>query len=92
LNSYQVWFEDGFVFSKFIPSCFDPTYCETDPPEPSPPNVDYIEPELGSLKYGDGEIISYRCQNPRKKFKVKCKSLFYEGFLIQSYVFMVIQI
>ncbi len=70
LNLFQVWFEDGFVFSKFIPSCIDPTHCDTDPPEPSPPNVVYIKPELGSLKYGDGEIINYKCQNPSRLFQI----------------------
>ncbi len=69
-NLFQVWFEDGYVFSKFIPSCIDPTHCDTDPPEPSPPNVVYIKPELGSLKYGDGEIINYKCQNPSRLFQI----------------------
>jgi len=65
-NLPKVWFADGFVFSKFIPSCIDPTYCDTNPPEPSQENVEYTMPELGSLKYGDGEIINYKCRNPSK--------------------------
>jgi hypothetical protein len=74
MNFPQVWFKDGFTFSKFIPSCIDPTYCDTDPPEPSTPNVDYTKPDLGSLKYGDGEIINYKCQNPSKILLTKKQS------------------
>ena len=29
-----VWSEDGYEYHSFMPSCVDPTYCETDPPVP----------------------------------------------------------
>jgi hypothetical protein len=59
-----VWSEDGFEFSGFIPKCIDPTYCLTDPPEPKYPTCNYVKPPIGSLKYKDGEIVTYTCQNP----------------------------
>ena len=61
-----VWNAEGFEFSKFVPSCVDPTYCETDPPVPGYPNADYKIPDPGTLKYADGEFVTYTCQNPSK--------------------------
>jgi hypothetical protein len=61
-----VWYEDGFEFRSFVPSCVDPTYCQTDPPIPFYGNSDYKIPPFGTLKYGDGEIVTYTCQNPSK--------------------------
>ena len=45
-----------------MPSCYDPTYCEDDPPHVS--NAYYNPPERGTLKYKDGETITYICENP----------------------------
>ena len=59
-----VWSEDGYAFRNYMPSCVDPTYCLTDPPVPDYKNVDYAMPGLGTLKYGDGEVVTYTCQNP----------------------------
>ena len=61
-----VWLAEGYEFSKFIPSCVDPTYCNTDPPVPNYPNANYKIPAQGTLKYGDGEMVTYTCQNPSK--------------------------
>lgn len=58
-----VWTADGFEFNGFIPSCIDPTYCETDPPVPFYDNTDYRIPTFGSLKYQDGEVVTYTCKN-----------------------------
>jgi hypothetical protein len=59
-----VWSAEGYEFSKFIPSCVDPTYCDTDPPIPKFRNANYKIPLLGSLKFDDGETVTYTCQNP----------------------------
>ena len=42
-----------------VPNCYDPTYCETDPP--IAPNATYKKPKRGSLKYGDGMTVDYSC-------------------------------
>ncbi len=49
-----------------IPSCIDPTYCESDPPLPQIHNVDYTLPPRGSLRYEDDETIGYTCQDESK--------------------------
>ena len=67
-----VWSADGYEFRGFVPSCVDPTYCETDPPVPFYENTNYKNPTIGSLKYGDGEFVTYTCQNPSKCCKRKC--------------------
>ena len=61
---------------KPIPGCIDPTYCENNPPVPSIDGVPvessssgrvlYTKPKRGSLRYEDGEVVSYRCNNPSK--------------------------
>jgi hypothetical protein len=56
--------QDGFEFSKFIPKCIDPTYCLTDPPEPKYPTCSYKNPPLGTLRYMDGEVVTYTCNDP----------------------------
>lgn len=61
-----VWFEDGIEFQKMIPSCIDPTYCESDPPLPEINNVDYTLPPRGSLRYEDDEMIVYTCKDESK--------------------------
>jgi hypothetical protein len=62
-----VWTAEGFEFRGFIPNCYDPTYCETDPPVPTLANADYKNPPLGTFKYQDGEVVTYTCQNPSKR-------------------------
>ena len=59
-----VWSAESYEFSKFIPSCVDPTFCLSDPPAPNYPNANYKIPALGTLKFGDGEVVTYTCQNP----------------------------
>ena len=49
-----------------IPDCWDPTYCETDPPEPVNKTAMYRRPQKGSLKHGDGQVVEYTCSNIRK--------------------------
>lgn len=46
----------------------DPTYCDTDPPVPIYNNTGYIKPSIGSLKYQDGEFVTYTCKNPSKTY------------------------
>lgn len=62
-----VWSQDDIEFSKFIPKCFDPTYCVSDPPTPTYPTCDYVNPPFGTLRYMDGEIVTYTCQNSSKQ-------------------------
>ena len=62
-----VWSADGFEFYGWIPSCYDPTYCETDPPVPALSTTRYRNPPLATLKYKDGEVVTYTCTNPSKK-------------------------
>jgi len=57
-----------------IPSCIDPTYCESAPPLPQIDNVDYTSPSSGSLRYQDGEIITYTCQDDSKYISEKMSS------------------
>ena len=61
-----VWYAEGYMFQGFVPSCYDPTYCETDPPVPFYENTFYNIPALGSLRYQDGESVTYTCSNPSK--------------------------
>lgn len=61
-----VWSAEGYEFAGFIPNCYDPTYCETDPPIPDLQNADYKNPPLGTLKYQDGEVVTYTCKNNSK--------------------------
>ena len=85
-----VWRMDGFEFLKYMPSCYDPTYCEED--VYYVPNAVYNvstkptvftefffkrryvcsfeinfflqPPEVGTLRYNDGERVVYTCENP----------------------------
>ena len=68
--SYRV---EGYELYDRLPACFDPTYCETRTPKP-PDGVSRItlEPELGSLKFEDGEKILYKCDKPCTKFAIFC--------------------
>ena len=52
-----------------FPSCFDPTFCEENPPEPQLDNAEYRKPPKGTLKYNDGEVITYRCKEPSTVLK-----------------------
>ncbi len=54
---------EGYEFRGFVPSCFDPTYCETNPPIPFYENANYKIPPIGTLKFNDGEVVTYTCQN-----------------------------
>ena len=50
-----------------VPMCYDPTYCETDPPEPPDKNLTmYRRPKKGSMKYEDGLTVLYTCSNIRE--------------------------
>ena len=61
---------------KAVPGCIDPTYCEKNPPVPSfdgipvdrdsSAGVVYTKPKKGSLRYLDGEIVLYKCNNDSK--------------------------
>ena len=53
-----------------FPSCFDPTYCETHPPVPRMNNTEYTKPPIGSLRYNDGEVVTYKCLNPSKNILI----------------------
>ena len=64
-------------YRGFVPGCVDPTYCDTDPPttfdtdpptqlDPDDPQVFYRKPSRGSLKFDDGEVVTYTCTNPSK--------------------------
>ena len=50
-----------------FPSCFDPTYCETNPPVPKMNNAQYTKPPIGTLRYKDGEVVTYQCEHPSNK-------------------------
>ena len=64
------------MIEQAIPGCIDPTYCETNPPVPSIDGVPvessssarvlYTKPKRGSLRFEDGEVVAYTCQNPSK--------------------------
>ena len=54
---------DGYEFQGFMPGCIDPTYCDSDPPVPFYKNADYKNPPFGTLRYNDGETVTYTCQN-----------------------------
>ena len=58
------------MFQGFMPSCYDPTYCETDPPVPFYDNTNYVIPPTGTFKYNDGQVVTYKCQNPSKNFNI----------------------
>ena len=53
---------NAIPFQKYMPSCYDPTYCQEDPPWV--PNADYVVPPKGTMKFQDGEQVIYICQNP----------------------------
>jgi hypothetical protein len=57
---------EGYEFQGFVPPCYDPTYCEADPPVPFYGNALYKNPPLGTLRYNDGETVTYTCQNSSK--------------------------
>ena len=67
-----------------FPSCFDPTYCETHPPVPKMNNTEYSKPPIGSLRYNDGEVVTYKCLNPSKK-NLQTSNNDYFHYIIQSY-------
>jgi hypothetical protein len=71
-----VWSAESYEFRGFIPSCVDPTYCDKDPPVPFYDNTDYKKPPLGSLKYGDGEIVTYTCQNSSKCYFLRIQPIY----------------
>lgn len=58
------WEAEGYKFNDNIPSCYDPSFCETDPPVPTHDNVAYRKPIRGSMKYNDGKSVLYSCDNP----------------------------
>lgn len=60
------WETEGFKFKGFVPSCYDPTYCEDDPPVPNGNHTSYRKPRRGSVRYEDGEIVKYKCDFPGK--------------------------
>ena len=64
-NGLPYWYAevDGYRIEE-VPDCYDPTYCETDPPVP--PNAEYKKPKKGELKYGDGVTVDYKCPNIRE--------------------------
>ena len=50
--------------------CYDPTYCSDDPPVPKKDNAFYDLPNpKGSLKYMDGEVVTYTCKNSVYRFR-----------------------
>lgn len=63
-----VWEAEGFSFQTSPPSCYDPTYCEDDPPVPGNDNVEYRKPIRGSMKYDDGKTVIYTCSNTGTSF------------------------
>ena len=48
--------------------CIDPTYCSDDPPVPIKDNVFYDVPPKKTLKYLDGEVVTYTCSNSVYRF------------------------
>ena len=56
--------KDLFPFFR----CYDPTYCPDDPPVPIRNNTLYNIPSKNSLRYKDGEFITYTCQNSDFRF------------------------
>ena len=66
-----VWSEENYEFIGFMPKCFDPTYCLKDPPIPRFENADYKIPSPGTLRYKDGEVVTYKCTN----FDGKCPAI-----------------
>lgn len=65
---------EGYEFQGFVPPCYDPTYCEADPPVPFYGNALYKNPPLGTLRYNDGETVTYTCQNSSKWMESRSKS------------------
>ena len=60
-----VWSAEGYEFLNLMPSCVDPTFCDTDPPVPYyDTTTRYQVPPLGSFKYNDGEVVTYTCIDP----------------------------
>ena len=51
---------------KAVPGCIDPTYCEVNPPVPTVNNAQYRKPVRGSLRYDDGEVVTYTCEEESK--------------------------
>ncbi len=51
-----------------MPGCFDPTYCPDDPPVPQLQNAFYQIPPRGTMKFQDGEAITYTCENSIYRF------------------------
>ena len=62
------WYAEGYKFHRPIPRCYDPTFCPTDPPIPELENAFYQRPPLGTLKFEDGETVTYICENSIFKF------------------------
>ena len=56
------------IFTHF--RCYDPTYCSDDPPMPKKDNTFYDLPNpKGSLRYMDGEVVTYTCKNSVYRFR-----------------------
>jgi hypothetical protein len=62
-----VWEQEGYEFQNFMPSCFDPTFCSDDPPVPVYQNIMYEIPAKGSLRFQDGESVTYVCENKGRR-------------------------
>jgi len=62
------WHAEGYKFHRPIPKCIDPTYCSDDPPVPIKDNVFYNIPPKKTLKYLDGEVVTYTCSNSVYRF------------------------
>lgn len=58
---------EGYEFIRIMPSCFDPTYCDKDPPAPRiKGSVKYRKPSRNSMKFEDGESVKYQCVKDSK--------------------------
>ena len=64
LNRFNIY----ITFHEIYYSCFDPTYCPTDPPIPLVTNSFYENPPRGTLKFEDGENVRYTCANSIYRF------------------------
>ena len=57
----------GIELENLPSECYDPTYCETDPPVSN--SSTYRKPKRGSLKFNDGQQILYTCKDERYYFR-----------------------
>ncbi len=60
------WRAEGYEYTKYMPSCYDPTFCEKPPPAPTSAVMYPSTVEPGTYKFEDGEVITYQCRNPSK--------------------------